>query len=93
VEEPTFTKSKKGAAGPEFNKEQPHRLFFNVKGIIHRELVPPNITVNSDFYRDVLRRLRENVQRKRPKLWHNHNLLLHQDNAPAHTFLKTTQSL
>jgi hypothetical protein len=24
-------------------------VFFNVKGIVHREIVPPNITVNSDF--------------------------------------------
>jgi hypothetical protein len=32
VEEPTFTKSKKGMAGPEFNKEHAH-CFFNVKGL------------------------------------------------------------
>jgi hypothetical protein len=35
--------------------------------------------------------LRENVRRKRPELWHNHNWLLHHDNAPAHTSLKTTE--
>jgi hypothetical protein len=35
---------------------------FDAKGIVHREFVPPNTTVNSDFYRDVLRHLRENVQ-------------------------------
>jgi hypothetical protein len=29
--------------------------------IVHCELVPPNIMVNSDFYCDVLRSLRENV--------------------------------
>jgi histone-lysine N-methyltransferase SETMAR len=57
VEEPTITKSKKGSAGLEFNKEQAHCL-FELNGIVHREFVPPNITVNSD----VLRRLRENVQ-------------------------------
>jgi hypothetical protein len=33
---------------------------------IHQEFVPPNITVNSDFYCDVLRRLRENMQRRSP---------------------------
>jgi hypothetical protein len=60
-------------------------VFFDVKGIVHREFVPPKMTVNSDFYCDVLRRLRENVQRKRPELWRNHNWLLHHDNAPAHT--------
>jgi hypothetical protein len=35
--------------------------FFNVKGIVHNEFVPPNTIVNSDFYCDVLRRMRENV--------------------------------
>jgi hypothetical protein len=29
--------------------------------------------------------------RKRPKLLRNHNWLLHQDKAPAHTSLKTTE--
>jgi hypothetical protein len=36
---------------------------FNVKGIVHREFVPPNTTVISDFYSNcvVLRRFKENV--------------------------------
>jgi hypothetical protein len=66
-------------------------IFFDVKGIFHRESVPPNTTVNSDFYYDVLSRLGENVRRKRPELWRNHNWLLHHDNAPGHTSLKTTE--
>jgi hypothetical protein len=65
-------------------------FFFDVKGIVHCEFVPPNTTVNFDFYYDVLRRLRENMRQKRPEIWRNHNLLLHHDNAPAHTSLKTT---
>jgi hypothetical protein len=64
-------------------------FFFNVKGIVHCEFVPPNPMVNSDFYCDVLRHLRENVRRKRPELWRNHNWLNH--NVPAHTSLKTTE--
>jgi hypothetical protein len=35
-------------------------FFSDMKGIVHREFVPPNTTVNSD----VLRCLRVNVQRK-----------------------------
>jgi hypothetical protein len=31
------------------------------------------------------------VQQKRLELWHNHNWLLHHDNAPAHMSLKTTK--
>jgi hypothetical protein len=66
---------------------------FDVKGIVHCDFVPPNTTstVNSNFYCDILRRLRENVPRKGLELWPNHNWLLHHDNAPAHTFLKTTE--
>jgi hypothetical protein len=31
-------------------------LFFpNMKGMVHHEFVPPNTTVNSDFYCDILR--------------------------------------
>jgi hypothetical protein len=67
-----------------------HSLFFNAKGIVHCELIPPNTSVNSNLDCDVLRHLRENVQWKRPELWHNHNWLLHYDNTPAHMSLKTT---
>jgi hypothetical protein len=80
----------KGAAGLEFNKDYAHS-FFDMKWIVHCELVAPKTTVNSDFYCDILRRLRENVRRRRPELWHNHNWLLHHDNAPTHTSLKTTE--
>jgi transposase len=59
--------------------------------IVHHKFVSPNTTLNSDFYCNGLKCLRENVRRKRPELWHNHNWLLHHDNAPAHMTLKTTE--
>jgi hypothetical protein len=65
VEEPKLTTSKEGAAGLEFNKELAHWFFFgggDMKEIVHGEFVPPNNTVNSDLYCDVLRCLRENVR-------------------------------
>ena len=37
--------------------------FFDQEGIVNREFVPPGMTVNADFYCDVLRRLHENVRR------------------------------
>ena len=55
--------------------------FFDQEGIVHREFVPPGMTVNADFYCGVLRRLRENVRRKRPQKWQNQNLIIHHDNA------------
>jgi hypothetical protein len=58
---PQSPRAKKGVAGLQFNKEHAHRFFY-VKGTVHHKFVPPNTTVNSDFYCDVLRCLRENVQ-------------------------------
>jgi len=67
--------------------------FFDQEGIVHREIVPPGMTVNADFYCDVLRRLRENVRHKRPQKWQNQNLIIHHDNAPAHRSFKVSQFL
>lgn len=49
--------------------------------------------VKSDFYDEVLRQLRENVQRKWLKLWKDKNWLFHHDNEPAQASMKTTQFL
>jgi len=62
--------------------------FFDVKGIVHT-----GQTVNSGFYCNVLRRLRENVRRRRPKLWRERTWLLHHDIAPSHTSVLTQQFL
>ncbi|XP_026828642.1 uncharacterized protein LOC105286551 [Ooceraea biroi] len=59
----------------------------NVKGIVHHEFLPYGSTVTKEYYQEVLRRLRENVRRKRPELWKNNSWVLHHDNAPAHTSL------
>ena len=64
---------------------------FDQEGIVHREFVPPGMTVNADFYCDVLRRLRENVRRKSLQKWQNQNLIIHHDNSPAHRSIKVSQ--
>ena len=61
--------------------------FFDQKGIVHKEFAPPGQTVNAAFYVEVLKRLRENVRRKRHDQWQNNTWLLHHDNAPAHAAL------
>jgi len=65
--------------------------FFDQEGIVHREFVPPGMTVNADFYCDVLRRLRESVRCKRPQKWQNQNLIIHHDNALAYRSFKVSQ--
>ena len=67
--------------------------FFDQKGIVHKEFVPPGLTVNAAFYVEVLKRLRENVRRKRPDQWRNNTWLLHHDNLPAHAALLTRRFL
>ena len=62
-------------------------VFFDWKGVVHHEFVPPRQTVNKEFYLDVHRRLREAVRRKRPEAWKKKSWLLHHDNAPAHSSL------
>jgi len=63
--------------------------FFDQKEIVHKEFVPPGQTVNAALYVKILRRLQENVQRKRPDQWWNNTWLLHHDNVPAHAALLT----
>jgi hypothetical protein len=41
-------------------------IFFDVKGIVHKEFVLARQIVNSVYFCDALRRLRENVRRLRP---------------------------
>jgi histone-lysine N-methyltransferase SETMAR len=62
-------------------------VFFDIRGIVHREFVPQGQTVNKKFYCEVLRRLRENIRRKRSDPWRAKNWILHDDNAPCHRAL------
>ena len=43
-------------------------VFFDSRGIVHKEFVPPGQTVNHAFYKDVLERLRKLVQRVRREI-------------------------
>jgi hypothetical protein len=60
-------------------------IFFAIKGIAHKEFILAGQTVNSAYYCDVLRRLRENVRRLRLEFEWQKNWLLYQDKAPSRT--------
>jgi hypothetical protein len=64
--------------------------FFDCKGTVHREFVPPGQTVNQKFYLQVLERLRQQVCHVRPELFPN-KWILHHDNAPSHTELSVKE--
>jgi len=67
-------------------------VFFDLDGIVRAEFVPRNTTVNSEYYKGLLERLRNDVRRKRPQKWANGFILRH-DNAPCHTSLLVRQFL
>jgi hypothetical protein len=68
-------------------------IFIHIKEIVHEELFLAGQTVNSAYYCDVLRRLRETVRTLYPELRRQKSWLLHHDNAPSHTFIFTTDFL
>lgn len=57
-------------------------VFFDSKGVVHKEFLPPGQTINAAFYLEVLKRLRNRVARVRPEI--ANNWILHHDNAPSH---------
>ena len=44
-------------------------VFFDFRGVVHYEFLPPRQTVNKKYYLSVMRRLREAIRLKRPELW------------------------
>ncbi|CAH2096444.1 unnamed protein product [Euphydryas editha] len=62
-------------------------VFFDHRGVVHSEFLPTGQTVNKEYYLSVMRRLREAIRKKRPKLWADNSWFLHHDNAPSHTGL------
>ncbi|KAJ8704018.1 hypothetical protein PYW07_013312 [Mythimna separata] len=59
-------------------------VFFDYRGVVHSEFLPEGLTVNKEYYLSVMRRLREQIRRKRPDLWKENSCILHHDNAPSH---------
>jgi hypothetical protein len=68
-------------------------VLFDKEGIVHRDFFPQGQTVNQNFYIEVMRRLREDVRRKRLALWASNDSLIHHDNAPAYTALSVQRFL
>ncbi len=69
-------------------------LFHDAYGVIHLEFLPRGETIDAEFYCEVLKRLKEQVRRKRLGLWErdqdgNRGFFLHHDNATPHTAIPT----
>ncbi|GFX27074.1 histone-lysine N-methyltransferase SETMAR [Trichonephila clavipes] len=68
-------------------------VWWNYKGIVYFELLPPNRTINSDVYIEQLTKLNNAVEEKRPELTNRKGVVVHHDNARSHTSLVTRQKL
>jgi len=58
---------------------------------MYNEFVPKGETVNQDFQSDVLRRLRENVPRKRPEFWLSGGWFLHNGSCTTYSALSVQE--
>ena len=67
--------------------------FFDSMGIIYIHWVPTGITVNKEYYIEVLREFRKRFRRKRPELFESGQWHFHQDNAPVHNSILITDYL
>ncbi len=60
-------------------------VFFDAKGVIHKECTPRGLGIGGEIYLGILQRFREQIWRCRPEYWSGQQpwVLLH-DGAPAH---------
>ena len=68
-------------------------IWWDLKGIVHHELLKPSQTINSTFYCQQLTRLKQAIQKRRPELINRKGVVFHYDNATPHTSLVTRQKL
>ncbi|CAH2244527.1 jg7678 [Pararge aegeria aegeria] len=68
-------------------------VWWDWKGIIHDELLPPGSTIDSELYYEQLMRLKQVVEGKRPELIYKRGVVFHHDNARPYTSLATQQKL
>ena len=68
-------------------------VFFDIDRLVHYEFVRTGQTVNKEFYKTLLQRLRDAVRSHRPEKWRSGKWILHHDNAPAHKAVTTNEFL
>jgi len=82
--------STKEGSNEQIKNEIDTHCFFNSKGVVHKEFVPPGQTVNTAFYVEVLKRLKTSRARSPGDRQH---WGLHHDNAPSHASLLVREFL
>ncbi len=62
--------------------------FFDKEGLIHKEFLLENTTMNAELYLNIVQHVREQICRVRPEFWANNSWLFYQDNTPVHFAFK-----
>ena len=57
--------------------------FFDIDWLVRHEYVLRGQTINKEFYKTALQRLRDVLRRPRPEKWRSGNWILHHDSFPA----------
>ena len=60
-------------------------VFLYCNDVVYHEFISQARTVDTEYYLEVMRRMREAIRQKRTELWKNQSRILHYDNGPAHT--------
>lgn len=63
-------------------------VFWDAKGILFVDYLQTGKTINSEYYCNLLDKLKEEIQKKRPGL-QKKKIIFHQDNAPCHKSILT----
>ncbi len=81
-----------------FARKQMLTVFYDERGPVLIDFLPPGESVTADQYLEVLQRLKERIRRKRPELWakdptaadpQQRKFIIHHDNATPHTASNT----
>jgi hypothetical protein len=67
--------------------------FFDSQGVIHKGFVPPDQTVNKEYYVEVLSRWIQRIRRIRPQFQERGSWFLLHDDARPHTAVSIKQFL
>ena len=68
-------------------------IWWDVRGIIHYELLKPGETITAEMYCQQLERLNQKLKSKRPSLFNRKGIILQHDNARPHKARKTSEKI
>ena len=68
-------------------------VWWDIRGVVHLELLEPGHTITAEVYCQQLERLKLAIDQKRPALANRRGVVFHHDNARPHTARITKQKL